>query len=113
MPASRVDPAIAEAVERQARAMQELRLRAFPEPNPVADDRPAPIEQARAEQRRQAGISHAAALSRARAERAQRFGAAIMLPQPAPLRTTACSPRTQGCGGSGLHTPRTTKDRRP
>lgn len=87
-PVSRVDSAIAEAVERQARAMRELRLRAFPEPS-AADGQPAPTHQARVERRRQAGVSHAAALRVARAERALRSGVAVVLPQPAPLRTTA------------------------
>ncbi|MEU5977691.1 hypothetical protein [Streptomyces sp. NPDC047315] len=36
----------------------------------VADDAPAPIEQARTERRRQAAVTEAAALRRARAERA-------------------------------------------
>ncbi|MFD8288030.1 DciA family protein [Streptomyces lavendulae] len=87
-PVSRADPAIAEAVERQTQAMRELRLRAFPEPEPVADDHPAAIEQARAK-RRQADASHTAALHRARAERAQRTGAAVILPQPAPRRASS------------------------
>ncbi|MEU9083373.1 DciA family protein [Streptomyces sp. NPDC048357] len=89
VPASRVDPSIAEAVDRHARVMRELRLRAFPEPEPVADNQPARIEQARLERRRQADVSYAAALRRARAERAQRSGGAVILSQPAALRTTA------------------------
>ncbi|MFF5475392.1 DciA family protein [Streptomyces achromogenes] len=64
----RVDPSIAEAVERQTAAMRALSLRAFPEPE--ADDQLAPIEQARIERRRRADVSYAAALRRARAERA-------------------------------------------
>lgn len=64
---SRVDPAIAEAVERQTAAMRELSRRAFPEP----DDAPASIEVSRA-QRRQAAATEAAALRRARAEKAGR-----------------------------------------
>ncbi|MEU0663928.1 DciA family protein [Streptomyces lavendulocolor] len=44
----RVDPTIAEAVERQTAAMRELSRRAFPEPDVFRDDVPAPIEQARA-----------------------------------------------------------------
>ncbi|WP_334496735.1 MULTISPECIES: hypothetical protein [unclassified Streptomyces] len=58
-PPSRVDPGIAEAVERQNRAMRELRRRAFPEPVVVPDDVPAPIEQARAERRAAAGPARA------------------------------------------------------
>ncbi|GGZ22224.1 hypothetical protein GCM10010300_77450 [Streptomyces olivaceoviridis] len=59
---SRVDPAIAEAVERQTRAMRELSRRAFPEPDVVPDDEPAPIEQVRLQRRRQAAVTEAAAL---------------------------------------------------
>ncbi|MFI1067025.1 DUF721 domain-containing protein [Streptomyces spororaveus] len=69
---SRVDPHIAEAVERQNRAMRELSRRAFLEPDVVADDAPAPIDQARVQRRRQAVATEAAALRRARAERAGR-----------------------------------------
>jgi predicted nucleic acid-binding Zn ribbon protein len=87
----RVDPGIAEAVERQNRAMRELSRRAFPETDVVSDDPPAPIEQARTERRRQADVSHAAALRRARAERAagETGTAAAVAPQRAPLRTSA------------------------
>ncbi|MBK3603288.1 MULTISPECIES: DciA family protein [unclassified Streptomyces] len=89
-PPSRVDPHIAEAVERQTAAMRELSRRAFPEPDDVPDDAPAPIEQARAQRRRQAAATEAAALRRARAERAAReAGTAAAVPQPAALRTTA------------------------
>ncbi|MFF5131012.1 DciA family protein [Streptomyces syringium] len=69
---SLADPAIAEAVERQTAAMRELSRRAFPEPDVVADDAPAPIEQARAQRRRQAAATEAAALRRAREEKAGR-----------------------------------------
>ncbi|MBL3668377.1 DUF721 domain-containing protein [Streptomyces sp. M2CJ-2] len=90
VPASRVDPSIAEAVERQTRAMRALSLRAFPEAEEAADDQPAPIERARIERRRQADVSRAAALRRARAERAARqAGTAAAVPQSAELRTTA------------------------
>ncbi|MGC4918605.1 DciA family protein [Streptomyces albogriseolus] len=89
-PPSRIDPSIAEAVERQTAAMRALSLQAFPEPEPVADDQPAPIEQARIERRRQADVSHAAALRRARAERAAReAGTAAAVPQPTTLGRTA------------------------
>ncbi|MEU7183901.1 MULTISPECIES: DciA family protein [Streptomyces] len=70
----RVDPGIVEAVERQTAAMRELSRHAFPEPDMVTDDAPAPIEQARLERRRQAAATEAAALRRARAERAARKG---------------------------------------
>ncbi|MER6103720.1 DUF721 domain-containing protein [Streptomyces sp. NPDC001832] len=69
---SRVDPGIAEAVERQNRAMRELSRRAFPEPPSVPDDALAPIEQARVQRRRQAAATEAAALRRARDQRAAR-----------------------------------------
>ncbi|EDY48766.1 conserved hypothetical protein [Streptomyces clavuligerus] len=68
-PPSRVDPHIAEAVERQTKAMRELSRRAFPEPDAAPDDTAVPIEVARAQQRRQAALTEAAALRRARAER--------------------------------------------
>ncbi|MCY0930894.1 DciA family protein [Streptomyces sp. H27-H1] len=67
---SRVDPGIAEAVERQNRAMRELSRRAFPEPPAVPDGAPAPIDQARVQRRRQAAATEAAALRRGRAEKA-------------------------------------------
>ncbi|WP_331720240.1 DciA family protein (plasmid) [Streptomyces sp. NBC_00289] len=89
-PPSRVDPGIAEAVERQTRAMRELSRRAFPDPETMPDDTPAPIEQARAQRRRQAAATEAAALRRARQERAARTsGTAAADPEPAALRTTA------------------------
>lgn len=66
----RVDPGIAEAVERQTAAMRELSRRAFPEPDVIPDDAPAPIEQVRLQRRRQAAATEAAALRRARAEHA-------------------------------------------
>lgn len=69
---SLADSAIAEAVERQTAAMRELSRRAFPEPDIVAHDAPAPIEQARAQRRRQATATEAAALRRAREEKAGR-----------------------------------------
>ncbi|EYT77970.1 hypothetical protein CF54_39805 [Streptomyces sp. Tu 6176] len=85
-PPSRVDPAIAEAVERQTAAMRELSCRAFPEPDGVPD----PIEQARLRRRRRADVSHAAALRRARAERAaSEAGTAAAVPQTALLDRTA------------------------
>ncbi|WP_435849897.1 hypothetical protein [Streptomyces scabiei] len=63
-PPSRMDPGIAEAVERQNRAMRELSRRAFPDSETVPDDAPAPIEATRAQRRRQAAATEAAALSR-------------------------------------------------
>ncbi len=76
-----MDPGIAEAVERQTAAMRELSRRAFPEPDTVPDDAPAPMKQARTERRRQADASHAAALRRARAERARRSSNPETVPQ--------------------------------
>ncbi|MFI7246399.1 DciA family protein [Streptomyces qinglanensis] len=88
-PPSRVDPSIAEAVERQTAAMRALSLQAFPEPEQAADE-PAPIEPARTERRRQADASHTAALRRARTERAAReAGAAVAVPTLPPLGRTA------------------------
>ncbi|MFD4260774.1 hypothetical protein ACFWR9_24905 [Streptomyces sp. NPDC058534] len=55
----------------------------------AADDQLAPIGQARSERRRQADVSHAAAVRRARAECAAReAGAAAVVPQTAPLGRT-------------------------
>ncbi|KEF04819.1 MULTISPECIES: DciA family protein [Streptomyces] len=71
-PPPRVNPAIAKAMERQTVAMRELSRRAFPEPDLIPGDAPAPIEQARLQRRRQAAATEAAALRRARAERATR-----------------------------------------
>lgn len=80
VPPSGVRPSIAEAVERQTRA---LSLQAFPE-SESADDQSAPMEQARAERRRQAAVPYAAALRRARVERAARVaGTAAAVPQTA------------------------------
>jgi predicted nucleic acid-binding Zn ribbon protein len=80
---SRVDPAIAEAVERQNRAMRELSRRAFPEPEVVSDDAPAPIEAVRAQRRQESEKTRLAALRRARRERAGQT------PGPAELGQTA------------------------
>ncbi|MFI1510204.1 DciA family protein [Streptomyces sp. NPDC020597] len=71
-PARRVDPGIAEAVERQTRAMRELSRRAFPEPEVSLDDQPTPLEAARVQRRRESEATRALALRRARAERAAR-----------------------------------------
>ncbi|MGW1819321.1 DUF721 domain-containing protein [Streptomyces sp. NPDC002125] len=88
---SRIDPGIAQAVERQNRAMRELSRQAFPEPPVVPDDAPAPINAAHLQRRREAAATEEAALRRARAERAARqAGTAALVPNaPAPLRTTA------------------------
>ncbi|MFG2841115.1 DciA family protein [Streptomyces zaomyceticus] len=87
---STVDPAIAEAVERQTVAMRALSRRAFREPNVVPDDAPASIEATRAQCRRQAAATEAAALRRARQERASReSGTSADVPQPTALRDTA------------------------
>ncbi|MFL4953332.1 DciA family protein [Streptomyces sp. MMS24-I31] len=70
-PASTVDPAIAEAAERQSRAMRELSARAFPEPEAGADE-PCPIDTARAQRRRDAEKTRRLALKQAREDRARR-----------------------------------------
>ncbi|MEU1375947.1 hypothetical protein ABZ442_20135 [Streptomyces triculaminicus] len=71
-PARRTDPGIAEAVERQTKAMRELSRRVFPEADVVADDAPALIETVRDQRRRQAAAPEAAAVRRTRQERAAR-----------------------------------------
>lgn len=73
-PARRVDEGIAQAVERQTRAMRELSRRAFPEPEVSSDDQPAPIEAGRVQRRREAEATRALAVRRSRAERAARKG---------------------------------------
>ncbi|MFF8035139.1 hypothetical protein [Streptomyces sp. NPDC016626] len=69
---STVDRAIAEAVERQTAAMRKLSRRAFPEPDVVPNEAPASIEVTRAQCRRQAAATGAAALRRARQKCAAR-----------------------------------------
>ncbi|MGW2706894.1 DciA family protein [Streptomyces sp. NPDC001340] len=85
-PEQYVDAAIAEAADRQTRALRELSARAFPEPA-ASDDQPAPIEAARVQRRREAEAAHALALRRARAERAQRSGGAGTAQPPVDRRT--------------------------
>ncbi|GLF99863.1 DUF721 domain-containing protein [Streptomyces yaizuensis] len=86
---SRVGPATAEVVERQTAAMRALSQREFPEPDAFPDDAPAPVGQVRTE-RRQAAATEAAALRRARAERAARHaGPVAVAPGPAPFRVPA------------------------
>lgn len=89
-PPRRVDSGIAQAVQRQDTVLHELSRCTFPETDASAPgDEPTQFDAARSERRGQAEVSRAAALRRARAERAQRNGAAITLPQAAPLRPTA------------------------
>jgi hypothetical protein len=66
----RVDPGTAAAIERQTASMRELSRRAFPEPVTMPGDGAAAIEAPREERRRQAAATEAAALRRARAEKA-------------------------------------------
>ncbi|GAA1542373.1 hypothetical protein GCM10009730_59290 [Streptomyces albidochromogenes] len=66
---SRVDRGITQVVQRQTAAMRKLSRGAFPEPDVVPADAPAPIEQARVQRRLQAAATEAAVLRRARAER--------------------------------------------
>ncbi|GAA2349855.1 hypothetical protein SVIO_007680 [Streptomyces violaceusniger] len=61
--------------ERQNRTMRSLSRRVFPETETVPDDASASIEVTRAQRRRQAVVTEAAALRRARAECAARAGA--------------------------------------
>ncbi|WP_329317011.1 MULTISPECIES: DUF721 domain-containing protein [unclassified Streptomyces] len=92
-PSSRVDPAIAQAVERQNALMRKLSQQAFPDPEELADEQPEPIDSAVLQRRREFAVTENAALHRARAERAQRSGPTVILPrsvpQAAPLRSTA------------------------
>ncbi|MFC9409317.1 DciA family protein [[Kitasatospora] papulosa] len=90
-PARRLDPRITEAVERQTRALRELSRHAFPDQEPHPEETPAPIDPARIQRRRQAAVTEAAALRRARTERAARqAGTAPLIPKAVvPLRTTA------------------------
>ncbi|MEU6482016.1 DUF721 domain-containing protein [Streptomyces sp. NPDC047017] len=81
-PPRRVDPAIADAVERQTAAMRALSARAFPETG-ESDEQPAPIEAARAQRRQESERTRLAALRRARRERAGQA------PGPAELGQTA------------------------
>ncbi|MEU3733697.1 DciA family protein [Streptomyces sp. NPDC033538] len=67
-----VSSGVTEAIERQNRAMRELSRRAFPEPDAAPDDAPASMNDARLQRRRQAAATEAAALRRARAEKAGR-----------------------------------------
>jgi hypothetical protein len=71
-PPSLADPDIAQAVERQTRAMRELSRSAFPESEVSSDDQPALIGTARVQRRREAEATRALALRRVRAERAAR-----------------------------------------
>ncbi|KUN75363.1 DciA family protein [Streptomyces griseoruber] len=87
---SRIDPSIAEAVERQTRAMRQLSRRAFPESQTPSDDQPALIEAARFQRRRESEATRALALQRARSERAARqAGTPDAAAEPAPRCTTA------------------------
>ncbi|MDX3403409.1 DciA family protein [Streptomyces sp. ME01-18h] len=70
--AQHVSSGVTEAIERQNRAMRELSRRAFPEPDAAPDDAPASMNDARLQRRRQAAATEAAALRRARAEKAGR-----------------------------------------
>ncbi|WP_306959247.1 hypothetical protein [Streptomyces afghaniensis] len=77
-------------MERQTAAMRERSRRAFPEPDVVPDDALASIEATRAQCRRQAVATEAAALRRARQERAAReTGTPADVPPSAALRDTA------------------------
>ncbi|MFD4866908.1 DciA family protein [Streptomyces sp. NPDC058412] len=80
---------IAEAAARQARVLRDLSQWAFPDSEEHTDDQPAPIDTGVQQRRREFAATETAALHRARAERAQRAGAAVILPQAAPLKSTA------------------------
>ncbi|MEU8949684.1 DciA family protein [Streptomyces sp. NPDC048489] len=82
-PPRRADQCIEEAVKRQNAAMRALSRRAFPEPDVIPENALAPIEATRA-QRRQAAVTEAAALRRARTERAARQSGTATTEGPAP-----------------------------
>lgn len=73
----------AQAAARQVSVLRELSQWAFPDPEEVADEQPTPIDSAVLQRRREFAATETAALHRARAERAQRSGAAILRPQSA------------------------------
>jgi len=83
------DPDITEAVERQTRAMRELSRRAFPEPQAMPDDVLAALAAVRARRRRESETSHAAALRKAREDRAARNAGAVAATGPVQQRSTA------------------------
>ncbi|MCX5097480.1 hypothetical protein OOK36_54465 [Streptomyces sp. NBC_00365] len=90
-PPHREDPAIAEAVERQTRALRALRERAFgDEQRAVAAAGATPVEDAQAERRRTAAAGHTMAVRRAREERAKRASASADTPQCTVGQRTAC-----------------------
>ncbi|MGW9454226.1 DciA family protein [Streptomyces sp. NPDC055632] len=72
-PPRQEDPALAAAVERQEQARRELADRAFPDvEQDLEDEVPPSLEDVRAQQRQSAKAVRAAAIQRARAERAGR-----------------------------------------
>ncbi|MEV5141778.1 DUF721 domain-containing protein [Streptomyces syringium] len=73
-PDSRVNPPIAQAVERQNRALREQSRLAFPETVTTLDGHPTSIEATGVRHRRETDSAHVLALRRARAERAARQG---------------------------------------
>ncbi|SEC36872.1 hypothetical protein SAMN05216489_00553 [Streptomyces sp. 3213] len=92
VPERRVDPGIAQAVERQTRAMRELSVRAFPEQQGEPDGTSVSIEKARGQHLREAEAVRAKAVRRARAERPGReteTAAKVTVPDPGALRSTA------------------------
>lgn len=78
-PERHVDPAIAEAIEAETRALREISRRAFPDPDPMVITR--------AKRLRDAKVTHAQALRRARAERAQRAETTSSAQAPTGRRT--------------------------
>ncbi|MFD3680587.1 DciA family protein [Streptomyces sp. NPDC058613] len=84
-------PDTAQAAARQARVLRELSQWAFPpEKAESGGEQPAPIDNAAHQRRREFATTETAALHRARAQRAQRNGAAVILTQQSTqLRSTA------------------------
>jgi hypothetical protein len=87
--ARQMDPAITEAVERQPRAIRALSLRAFLELESVVDNPPAPIEQARAEQRQAADALHAWAARAGRQAAPEEAGSPTATTTPRPASTSS------------------------
>jgi hypothetical protein len=95
-PPRRMDPAMADAVERQTAAMRQLSRRAFPESEVV------PLEQSHIERRLQATATEAAALRRAREDRAARkAGTAAAVPQEVTIHDLAVA-AARGSDATGL-----------
>ncbi|MEV7835266.1 hypothetical protein AB0P12_32280 [Streptomyces subrutilus] len=88
----------AAAAARQARVLRELSQWVFPEEEEAAADDPAPIDSAVLQRRWAFAATETAALHRVRAERAQRSGAAVILPQAVPPHSAAVGAASSAAG---------------